>query len=197
MPESRSDPALTGPSGKPRARGLCLPLRGATGPLNAITDVPGVEVGFTTRIEGEAIRTGVTAILPRPREALLNPVWAGVFSLNGNGEMTGSHWIRDGGWFTGPITITNTFSVGLAHHACARWMAKQFAAAMDGFVWLLPVAAETYDGWLNDIARQNVTEADVLAAIDTAKPGPVATRRRVLRSRSQPRTCRSSSHRRR
>ena len=174
MPETPSDPALFSPSGKPRARGLGLPLKGTPGPLNAITDVPGVEVGFTTRIEGEDIRTGVTAILPRPRAGLLNPVWAGVFSLNGNGEMTGSHWIRDGGWFTGPITITNTFSVGLAHHATTRWMAKQFQQAMEGFVWLLPVAAETYDGWLNDIAGQHVTEADVIAAIDVAKPGSVA-----------------------
>ena len=174
MPNKSNNPALNGPSGKSRARGLGMQLRGVTGPLNAITDVPGVEVGFTTLIEGDAIRTGVTAILPRPRTTLLNPVWAGVFSLNGNGEMTGAHWIRDGGWFTGPITITNTFSVGLAHHATVRWMAAAFPAAVKGFIWLLPVAAETYDGWLNDIAGQHVTEAHVMAAIHRAKPGPVA-----------------------
>ena len=158
---------------KPRARGLGLPLPGVTGPLNAITDVPGVEVGTTTLIRGDAIRTGVTAILPRARAKLLHPVWAGVFSLNGNGEMTGAHWIRDGGWLAGPITVTNTFSVGIAHHATIRWMANAFSDVVREKVWLLPVAAETYDGWLNDIGGQHVTEADVLAAIDDAKPGTV------------------------
>jgi D-aminopeptidase len=167
------NPALHNMQGRPRARGLGLPLPGTTGPLNAITDVPGVEVGTTTLIRGETVRTGVTAILPRPRTSLLNPVWAGMFSMNGNGEMTGAHWIRDGGWLTGPITVTNTFSVGLAHHAAVRWMAAAFPQAMDQCVWLLPVAAETYDGWLNDIAGQHVTESDVLSAIDSAKPGPV------------------------
>lgn len=159
--------------GKIRARGLGLPLPGEPGPLNAITDVPGVEVGTTTLMRGDAIRTGVTAILPRRRDQLLNPVWAGMFSLNGNGEMTGAHWIRDGGWFTGPITITNTFSVGLAHHATIRWMANAFGDVVREKVWLLPVAAETYDGWLNDIGGQHVTEADVFAAIDSAASGPV------------------------
>jgi D-aminopeptidase len=158
---------------KVRARSLGLPLPGVPGPLNAITDVAGVEVGTATLVRGDAIRTGVTAILPRPRDKLLNPVWAGVFSLNGNGEMTGAHWIRDGGWLAGPITITNTFSVGMAHHATIRWMANAFPDVVREKVWLLPVAAETYDGWLNDIGGQHVTEADVLAAIDDAKPGPV------------------------
>lgn len=159
--------------GKIRARDLGLPLNGTPGPFNAITDVPGVAVGATTLIRGDAIRTGVTAILPRPRHQLLNPCWAGVFSLNGNGEMTGAHWIRDGGWLAGPITITNTFSVGLAHHATIRWMANAFPETVREKVWLLPVAAETYDGWLNDIGGQHVTESDVLAAIDNAKTGPV------------------------
>lgn len=158
---------------KLRARELGLPLPGMTGPNNTITDVPGVTVGVTTVIGGNNIRTGVTAILPRPRDKLLNPVWSGVFSLNGNGEMTGAHWIRDGGWFTGPITITNTFSVGLAHHAAVKWLAQQFPKLLDDEVWVLPVAAETYDGWLNDIAGQHVTEAHVVAAIETAQPGPV------------------------
>jgi D-aminopeptidase len=158
---------------QPRARELGLPLPGTPGPLNAITDVPGVEVGTATLIRGDAIRTGVTAILPRPRDKLLHPLWAGVFSLNGNGEMTGAHWIRDGGWFTGPITITNTFSVGLAHHATIRWMANAFPDTVRENDWLLPVAAETYDGWLNDIGGQHVSEPDVIAAIDAARPGPV------------------------
>jgi len=168
------NPISFGTTGRPRARGLGLPLPGTPGPLNAITDVPGIEVGMTTVVEGSGVRTGVTAVLPRARGHLLHPVWSGMFSLNGNGEMTGSHWIRDGGWFTGPITITNTFSVGLAHHATLRWMAKTFPQALADNTWLLPVAAETYDGWLNDIAGQHVTEAHVLAAIDAARPGPVA-----------------------
>ncbi len=156
-----------------RARGSGLRLAGTPGLLNAITDVPGVEVGFTTIIRGDNVRTGVTAILPRARANLLNPVWAGFCSLNGNGEMTGAHWIRDGGWFTGPITITNTFSVGLAHHATVRWLSKTFPKLIED-LWVLPVAAETYDGWLNDIVGQHVGDADVMAAIDVATSGPVA-----------------------
>jgi len=169
------DPVLVSPNGRRRGRGLGLPIPGTTGPCNAITDVPGVTVGLTTRIaDGEAaVRTGVTAILPRPPEALLDPVWAGTFSMNGNGEMTGVHWIREAGWFTGPITITNTFAVGLAHHATMRWMIRRFRPRFDEYLWVLPIAAETYDGWLNDIAGLHVSEADVLAAIDGARPGPV------------------------
>lgn len=167
------DATLPNTLARPRARSLGLPLPGTPGPFNAITDVPGVEVGTTTLIRGDSIRTGVTAILPRLRANLLNPVWSGVFSLNGNGEMTGSHWIRDGGWFTGPVTLTNTFSVGLAHHATIRWMANAFPDAVREKVWLLPVATETYDGWLNDIGGQHVTEADVLSAIDSAGPGAI------------------------
>ncbi|HBF28422.1 MAG TPA: aminopeptidase, partial [Rhizobium sp.] len=166
---------LTSPT--QRARDLGLPMPGTPGPLNAITDVKGVEVGFTTKIiDGPAVvRTGVTAILPRPRDDLLNPVWAGNFSLNGNGEMTGTHWINDAGWFTGPITITNTHSLGVAHHATIRWMTSRFRDTVERHnLWLLPVAAETYDGWLNDIYGQHVREEDVLAAIDSASGGPVA-----------------------
>lgn len=159
---------------RPRARALGLPLPGTPGPLNAITDVPGVTVGLTTLIEGASIRTGVTAVLPRPAADLLNPVWAGAFSMNGNGEMTGVHWIKDSGWFTGPITITNTFSVGLAHHATVRWMVEHFPDKVGEDIWVLPVAAETYDGYLNDIAGLHVTEGHVLAAINDAKGGPVA-----------------------
>ncbi len=168
-------PATHSPSGRPRARGLGLPLSGESGPLNAITDIPGVTVGLTTLIDAHRpIRTGVTAILPRARDALLNPVWAGAFSMNGNGEMTGVHWVREAGWFTGPITVTNTLSLGIAHHATARWMVERFPARLDDELWILPVAAETYDGYLNDIAGLHVTEAHVLAALRGAAGGPVA-----------------------
>ena len=120
---------------KPRARELGVPLDGSPGPHNAITDVPGVEVGCTTLIEGEGqvvqgvgpIRTGCTAILPRGHDARLRPIWAGLYALNGNGEMTGSHWIHDGGYFLSPIVITNTHSVGMCHHATVGWMIDHFA----------------------------------------------------------------------
>jgi len=177
MTAAVSDPVLYSPSGKRRARGWGLPVPGRPGACNAITDVPGLSVGMTTLIEDGAatVRTGVTAILPRPPEDLLMPVWAGCFAMNGNGEMTGSHWINEAGWFTGPITITNTLSLGVAHHATARWMVSRFGARMeDKSLWILPVAAETYDGWLNDIYGLHVEESHVLAAIDGARPGPVA-----------------------
>jgi L-aminopeptidase/D-esterase-like protein len=168
-------PFTHSPSGRPRARGLGLPLSGEPGPLNAITDVAGVTVGLTTLIDpARPIRTGVTAILPRSAHALLNPVWAGAFSMNGNGEMTGVHWIREAGWFTGPITITNTLSLGTAHQATVRWMVERFPARFEDELWILPVAAETYDGYLNDIAGLHVAEAHVLAAIQKAAGGPVA-----------------------
>ncbi len=161
---------------KPRARDLGLPFRGLPGPLNAITDVAGISVGITTLIEDtpSVIRSGVTAILPRPKDNLLHPLWAGVFSMNGNGEMTGAHWIKEAGWFTGPITITNTLSLGMAHHASNRWMIEHFRDELvDKSLWLLPVAAETYDGWLSDICAQPVTEATVLAALNSTSTGPV------------------------
>jgi L-aminopeptidase/D-esterase-like protein len=180
---SQTNPPIPGPrldafsaTGRPRARGLGVPLPGVTGPLNAITDVSGVHVGYTTLIDPERpVRTGVTAILPRPPGRLLEPVWAGLFSMNGNGEMTGAHWIAESGWFTCPITITNTFSVGLAQHATVRWMAERFSSDFArGDTWILPVAAETFDGHLNDIAGFHVTEAHVRAAIDGARSGAVA-----------------------
>lgn len=170
-----TDAHLTSPNGRRRGRGLNIPFRGLPGPWNAITDVPGVTVGFTTLVDPVLpIRTGVTAILPRPRADLLNPVWSGVFSMNGNGELTGSHWVRDGGWFTGPITITNTLSVGMAHHGTARWMLEHFRAQITSSLWLLPVVGETYDGWLNEIEGLHVTEGHVIAALDAATTGPVA-----------------------
>lgn len=159
---------------KPRARDLGLPLPGRPGTQNAITDVPGIAVGMTTLNDIErGVHTGVTAILPRKAVDLLHPVWAGAFSMNGNGEMTGLHWIREAGWFTGPITLTNTLSLGIAHHATARWMARHFPEKVGEEIWVLPVAAETYDGYLNDIAGFHVTEAHVFSAIEAAKGGCV------------------------
>jgi D-aminopeptidase len=161
--------------GRPRARDLGLPLPGETGAFNAITDVPGVSVGYSTLVrDNPCVRTGVTAVLPRPQGDLVHPVWAGTFALNGNGEMTGCHWIAEGGWFTGPIAITNTFSVGMAHHGVIRWMAKRFPDVVGVDHWPLPVVAETFDGWLNDISGLHVTESDVIAAIESAKTGPLA-----------------------
>jgi D-aminopeptidase len=160
-----------------RARALGLPMPGTPGPLNAITDVPGVRVGFSTLIadhDGKSIRTGVTAILPRRPEHLLHPSWAGTFSMNGNGELTGCHWIKEAGWFTGPITITNTCSLGIAHHATVRWLAEHFPDQLGETFWPLPVVGETFDGWLNDIAGLHIREEHVLAAINTANAGPVA-----------------------
>lgn len=168
------------PRSAPRARDIGLPLPGTPGPHNAITDVPGVLVGSTT-LRADAgsatpqVRTGVTAILPRGFLEEPQPVWAGVHALNGNGEMTGTHWIRDGGYFVGPILLTNTHSVGIAHHAAVRWMVDQYRTAWNAtHLWAMPVVAETYDGVLNDINGQHVTAEHVQAAIATAAGGPVA-----------------------
>jgi D-aminopeptidase len=173
---ANSEPTQIFAAKRPRARDWCLPLPGITGPLNAITDVPGVTVGVHTLVQDgpKTVRTGVTAVLARPANELLSPIWAGSFSMNGNGEMTGTHWINEAGWFTGPITLTNTLSLGMAHHGTARWMVNQFGDRLaDNNLWVLPVAAETYDGWLNDIYGLHVTEAHVLAAINSAAGGPV------------------------
>ncbi len=165
---------------KPRARGLGLDVPGICGPANAITDVPGVLVGYETLVReaapgGRPVRTGVTAILPRGFDPHPSPVWAGQFTLNGNGEMTGSHWVRDGGHFLGPVLVTNTHSVGIAHHAATRWILSQYGEAFEAHhLWAMPVVAETYDGVLNDINGQHLGEADVLSAIRAARPGPVA-----------------------
>lgn len=167
----------------PRARDLGLDFAGQTGADNAITDVPGVRVGMTTRIEGDGplqpgqgpVRTGVTAILPRGHEAEPSPVWAGIYALNGNGEMTGSHWVRDGGYFTGPVLVTNTHGVGAVHDGATRWMLRQYADAFDNdHLWAMPVVAETYDGVLNDINGMHVTAGDAIAALDGAGTGAVA-----------------------
>jgi D-aminopeptidase len=164
---------------KPRARDLGLDFGGASGAHNAITDVPGVLVGYETlngmADSGLPVKTGVTAILPRGFDPTPRPVWAGQFSLNGNGEMTGSHWVRDGGYLVGPILVTNTHSVGSAHQAAVRWMIQHYGETWtDHHLWAMPVVAETYDGVLNDINGLHVREEHVLAAIRSARPGPVA-----------------------
>jgi D-aminopeptidase len=168
---------------KPRGRDIGLPFPGVTGANNAITDVPGVEVGYCTRVEGDGslvqgkgpVRSGVTAILPLGKLDEPQPVWAGMYALNGNGEMTGTHWIQDGGYFVGPVCITNTHSVGIVHHASVRWMIRNYAHAWESeHLWAMPVVAETYDGVLNDINGQHITEQDALMALDSAAPGPLA-----------------------
>jgi D-aminopeptidase len=166
-----------------RARDLGLDLPGTTGPFNAITDVAGVAVGFRTVIEErprpgrwKPVRTGVTAIVPRSGAIDPSPVWAGFHRFNGNGEMTGTHWIADGGQFVGPVLLTNTHAVGIAHHAAVKWMIERYRTTYEGGdpLWLMPVVAETYDGLLNDINGQPLTEQDVMDALDGAATGPVA-----------------------
>ncbi len=168
---------------KPRARLLGIPFEGVPGPLNAITDVPGVEVGFTTLIEGAGelkpgvgpVRTGVTAILPRGREGTLDhPVFAGSFSLNGNGEMTGLAWVEESGFLEGPILLTNTHSVGVARDAAIKWRVAHGAPDPSGYWWSLPVVAETYDGYLNDVNGFHVRDEHVFHALESARGGPVA-----------------------
>ena len=161
----------TTPGGKPRARALGILFGGRPGPLNAITDVPGVEVGYTTLIEDSTVRTGVTAIHPRGPAGTGDPVAAGFHSQNGNGEMTGVSWINESGTFDGPVAITNTHAVGIAHAGIIEWTVRHHPVVAEE--WLLPVAAETWDGYLNDINRQHVTVAHVVAAIEAARPGPV------------------------
>jgi L-aminopeptidase/D-esterase-like protein len=159
-----------------RARDLGIPFEGTPGKFNAITDVPGVEVGYTTLISGEGklevgkgpVRTGVTAILPRGHASLNDPVYAGFFSLNGNGEMTGTAWVDESGFLEGPIIITNTHSVGVARDAVIAWRIKHGAADKTGYWWSLPVVAETWDGWLNDINGFHVKPEDVWHALDSA-----------------------------
>ncbi len=166
---------------KPRARDLGLDFPGQAGPFNAITDVEGVLVGMTTLIEGKGplvpgkgpVRSGVTAILPRGMDREPKPVWAGTFAFNGNGEMTGTHWIQDGGYFFGPVMITNTNSVGIVHHAASRWIIGHYDGWHDHHLWAMPVVTETYDGKLSDINGQHVTEVHALAAIEAAASGPV------------------------
>ena len=166
---------------KVRARDLGIPFEGVPGLHNAITDVPGVEVGHVTIIRGDEpyvkgkgpVRTGVTAILPRGRT--FDPVFAATYALNGNGEMTGVHWIDESGYLETPILITNTFSVGVVRDAALAWMdSTGLNADPEHGVWYTyPVVAETYDV-LNDILGQHVTRADAIEALNSARGGPVA-----------------------
>ncbi len=165
---------------KPRARDLGVPFDGTPGPNNAITDVKGVEVGHTTLISGNGkleigkgpVRTGVTAIHPRGKDSN-DAVFAAWFTLNGNGEMTGTTWVEDSGFLNGPVMITNTHSVGVVRDAVIAWKVKHGSPDMEGYWWSLPVVAETWDGWLNDINGFHVKPEDAWRALDTAHSGPV------------------------
>lgn len=158
----------------PRARDLGIAFDGSPGPFNAITDVSGVQVGFTTLIEADgedAVRTGVTAILPRGREGVGDPCHAGIYSMNGNGELTGSHWIAETGLLHLPVGITNSHAVGPVHRGIIDWtVANAPAVATE---WMLPCVGETYDGALNDINGDHVTAAHAVAALDAARGGSV------------------------
>jgi L-aminopeptidase/D-esterase-like protein len=165
---------------KPRARDLGVPFDGTPGANNAITDVKGIEVGHTTLISGNGklkvgegpVRTGVTAIHPRGKNAN-DSVFAGWFTLNGNGEMTGTTWLEDSGFLNGPIMITNTHSVGVVRDAVIAWKVKRGEPDMEGYWWSLPVVAETWDGYLNDINGFHVKPEDAFHALDVAHSGPV------------------------
>ena len=173
-------PHLATPGGQTRARALGIPFDGVPGALNSITDLAGIEIGYSTIIRGEGplvvgegpVRTGVTAILPRGKAGLATPVFAGCHSLNGNGEMTGFIWIEEAGRLDGPVTITNTHSCGLARDASLRWMVERGTPDMSE-AWGLPVAAETYDGHLNDINGFHLRESHVFEALDSAAGGPI------------------------
>lgn len=164
---------------RPRARDLGVPFDGVPGPLNAITDVKGVEVGHTTLISGEGsqkagiVRTGVTAVLPRGKDSN-DPVFAGWFTENGNGEMTGTTWVEESGFLEGPVMITNTHSVGTVRDAVIRWRVKRRGPDKEGYSWSLPIVAETWDGYLNDINGFHVTPENAFSALESAHTGPVA-----------------------
>ena len=166
-----------GAAESPRARDLGVPFEGVTGPLNAITDVQGVEVGQVSIIEDlpgdRAVRTGVTAVLPLGEASRDTPVFAGWFSLNGNGEMTGTTWVRESGFLEGPVMITNTHSVGAVHQATIEWRIEQGRPDATGYWWSLPVVAETWDGHLNNINGMHVKAEHAHAALQSASGGPV------------------------
>jgi len=180
-PQKSPPPGSTTKNATVRARDIGIPFEGTPGKFNAITDVAGLEVGYTTLVSGEGalkvgegpVRTGVTAILPRGHASLNDPVYAGFFSLNGNGEMTGTAWLEESGFLEGPIIITNTHSVGVARDAVIAWRIKHGAADKTGYWWSLPVVAETWDGWLNDINGFHVKAQDVAHALDTAHGGAI------------------------
>ena len=176
-----SNPAQDKPATKPRARDLGIPFDGTPGPFNAITDVAGVTVGQTTLISGDGklvvgqgpVRTGVTAILPRGKDTMMNPVFAGWFAQNGNGEMTGTTWIEESGFLEGPVMITNTHSVGVVRDSVIQWRVSHGQPDPNGYWWSLPVVAETWDAWLNDINGFHVKPEHVFHAIDSAQSGHV------------------------
>ena len=169
------------PAHEPRARDLGVPFDGTPGPLNAITDVEGVLVGQTTLISGDGklvvgkgpIRTGVTAVLPRGAESMQRFSFAGWYSQNGNGEMTGTTWVEESGFLESPVLITNTHSVGVVRDAVIAWRVAHGPADATASWWSLPVVAETWDGWLNDINGFHVKPEHVLHALDSARGGPV------------------------
>ena len=160
---------------RPRGRALGIPFPGKTGPNNAITDVAGIAVGHTTLIQGDGvlvpgkgpIRTGVTAILPRPK-GNWDPVFAATFNLNGNGDMTGINWIKESGFMEGPILLTGTHSVGTVRDAAVQWQLKNGRQ----FTFTYPIVAETFD-FLNDANGEHVKAAHAFQALDAARPGPV------------------------
>lgn len=155
---------------KSRARQLGIPLEGTPGFFNAITDIPGVEVGYTTLIEGENVRTGVTIIHPRGK-ANHDPVFAGWFPLNGNGEMTGTHWVEEGGFLEGPIGLTNTHAVGMVRDTIIAWQVKNNSLFQ---LWSCPVVTETADGWLNDMYGFHLKPEHVWSALESAQGGSIA-----------------------
>ena len=155
-----------------RARDLGIPFDGTPGPLNAITDVAGVTVGSAT-IDAGDVHTGVTAVLPRGSGGGNDPVFAGWFAQNGNGEMTGTSWVEESGFLEGPVMITNTHSVGVVRDAVIRWRLAHGGPDADGYSWSLPVVGETWDGWLNDVNGFHVTAQHAFAALDSAHAGHV------------------------
>jgi L-aminopeptidase/D-esterase-like protein len=167
---------------KPRARDLGVPFEGEPGPNNAITDVAGVAVGQSTIVRGEGalrvgegpVRTGVTAVVPRGKDTDSDPVFAGVFDLNGAGELTGAHWIEESGFLEGPVMLTNTHSVGAVHEGTIAWRVKRGGPDATGYWWSNPTVGETWDGELNDINGFHVKQANVFEALDSARGGPVA-----------------------
>ena len=169
-------------SQKPRARDLGIPFVGTPGVFNAITDVQGVEVGYSTIISGKGnntvgngpVRTGVTAIFPRGKAKKFSPVYANWYSLNGNGEMTGTTWVTESGFLETPIMITNTNSVGVVRDAVLKWYVDTDWYSGEGWWYTYPVVAETYDGFLNDIYGFHVKEKHVLEAIENSSSGQIA-----------------------
>ena len=168
--------ALSSAQAKDRARDLHVPFEGTPGTLNTITDVRGIEVGHTTIIEGESVRTGVTAVWPRGRHSS-DPVFGGFFAQNGNGDMTGTHWLEESGFLDGPVMITNTHSVGVVRDAYLEWLVKNHRKpgtnVYPGGFFTYPIVAETWDGFLNDVMGFHVRPEHVFRALDTATGGAV------------------------